>query len=89
MLQKVRNESSVEVDETDEGLDLRFVGRGRQLQHTGYLHWVHFDLGVQDDNAKVFDASFFELALLMSEVQLVFVQTFHDHVGDGAMFFQF
>ena len=43
MLRKVWDESSVEVDKTDEGLDLLSVGRGRPLQHT---HWVHFDLVV-------------------------------------------
>src|SRR3981189_277427 len=88
MLRKVRNESSVEVDKTDEGLDLLFVGRGRPLQHTSYLYWVHFDLVVRDDNTKVFDASLFELALLVSEVQLMTSQPFHNHAGNRPMFFQ-
>src|SRR3979490_722895 len=88
MLREVWDESSVEVDETDEGLDLLFVGGGRPLRHTSYLHWVHFDLVVQDDDSEVFNASLFELALLMSEVQLVLTETFHDHAGDKAMFFQ-
>jgi hypothetical protein len=82
MLREVQDESSVEVDKTDEGLDLLFVGRGRPFRYTSYLHWVHFDLVVQDDNAKVFDAGFFELTLLVSEVQLVFAQPFHDHATD-------
>jgi hypothetical protein len=43
---------------------------------------------VRDDNAKVFNASFFELALLVSEVQLVFAQMFHDHRGNEAVFLQ-
>jgi hypothetical protein len=43
---------------------------------------------VQDDNTEVFNAHFFELALFVSEVQLVFAQMFHDNVGDRAMFFQ-
>src|SRR3979490_2739696 len=88
MLREVQDESSVEVDETDEGLDLLFVGRSRPLRHTSYLHWVHLDLVVRDDNTKVFDASLFALALLVSEVQLVFSQPLHDYAGDGAMFFQ-
>jgi hypothetical protein len=43
---------------------------------------------VQDDNAKIFHVSFFKLAFLMLEVQLVFAQTFHNNAGDGVMFFQ-
>jgi hypothetical protein len=31
MLREVQDESSVEVDKTDEGLDLLFVGRGGPL----------------------------------------------------------
>jgi hypothetical protein len=88
MLREVWDELSVEVDKTNEGLDLLFVGRGRPFRYTSYLHWVHFDLVVQDDNAEVFNASFFELALLVSEVQLMFAQLFHDHAGDRLMFFQ-
>src|SRR3981189_2974555 len=88
VLRNVRNESSVEVDKTDEGLDLLFVGRGRPLRHTSYFYWVHFDLVVRDDNAEVFDVGFFKLTLLVSEVQLVFSQPLHDHAGDRAMFFQ-
>ena len=88
MLRKVWDESSVEVDKADEGLDLLFVGRGWPLRHTSYFCWVHFDFVVQDDNTKVFDAGFFKLTLLVSEVQLMFLQPFHDHVGNRAMFFQ-
>jgi hypothetical protein len=46
MLREVRNESSVEINETDEGLDLLLVGRGGPLRYTSYLHRVHFDLVV-------------------------------------------
>jgi hypothetical protein len=43
---------------------------------------------VRDDDPEIFNAGFFELALLMLEVQLVLVKTFHDHAGNKAMFFQ-
>src|SRR3979490_1390989 len=78
MLREVRDESPVEVDKADERLDLLFVSRGRPLRHTSYLHWVHLDLVVRDDDSEVFNASLFELALLVAEVQLMMSQSFHD-----------
>jgi hypothetical protein len=43
---------------------------------------------VRDDEPEIFNAGFFELALLVSEVQLVIAKMFHDHAGNKAMFFQ-
>jgi hypothetical protein len=43
---------------------------------------------VRDDDAEVLNTCLLELALVMSQVELVFAQALHNYPADAAMFFQ-
>jgi len=43
---------------------------------------------VRNDDAEVLNTRLLELALVMSQVELVFAQVLHDYPADAAMFFQ-
>ena len=78
----------IEISEPDEGLNFLFVRWGWPFCDAGDLDRIHLDLVVRDDHAKIFDAGFFEFALLVPEVQVMFMHVIQDNSSDPAMFFE-
>ena len=78
----------IEISEPDKGLNFLFVHRNWPFCDAGDLDGIHLNPVVRDDHAKIFDAGFFELTLLVSEVQVVFVHAIQDDSSDPAMFFE-
>jgi hypothetical protein len=64
----------------------------------GRRHWplcdshdldrVNLDTIVGDDDTEVLDMHLLKLALVVSQVELVFMQALHDYLADVVMFFQ-
>jgi hypothetical protein len=86
-MREVGDEPAVEIGEAHEGLHL--LGCGHQpLCDSHDLDRVHLNTVVGDDDAEVLDTHLLKLALVMSQVELVFTHAFHDYPADAAMFFQ-
>ena len=88
MVQKPFDEPAIEISEPDEGLDFLFVRRGWPFCYTGDFDGIHLNLVVRDDHAEVLDMGPFKLALLVSEIEVVFVLAIQDDSSDWAMFFE-
>jgi hypothetical protein len=61
---KTRDESTIEIDESNEGLHLFLVRWSGPVCHSSDLDQIHFDLIVRDDDPQRLNLSFFELAFL-------------------------
>ena len=83
---EVRYESSVEVDESNKGLNLLLIRQSGPFRHTCDLDRVHLDVVVRDYHAEVFDPSLLELALLILEVEFVLAEALHDKSGYLSVF---
>ena len=88
VVRKPFDEPAIEISEPNERLDFLFVRRGWPFRYAGNLDGVHLDLVVRDDHAEILDTGLFELALLVSEVQMVFAHAIQDDSGDPVMFFE-
>jgi hypothetical protein len=86
MVQKTRDESTIEIDESDEGLHLLLVCWGGPVNHSSNLDWIHFDLIVQDNDPQILNLSFFELTFLRSKIESMFMHPIQDRLSDAAMF---
>jgi hypothetical protein len=73
MVQETRDESMIEIDESEKGLHLFLVHWSGPVCHSSDLDKIHFDLIVQDDDPQTLNLSFFELAFLRSKIELLFI----------------
>jgi hypothetical protein len=87
-LGKVFNKASVEIGKPDETSNF-FEFRGRCPISNGlYLDRVHGNFAGADNQSEVVDMGLLELALLGSEVKIVFFEMPKNFVDDLPMFFE-
>ena len=86
MMGEVRYESSVEVDESDKGLNFFLIHRSGPFGHACDLDRVHLDVVVRDYHTEVFNPSLLKLTLLILEVELVLAEALHDKSGYLSVF---
>ena len=67
MVREILDELSVEIYESDKGLDFPFVPRLRPLRNSGHFYRVHLYRSLQDNYSKILYPSMLELTLLQLE----------------------
>ena len=71
MFGKVLDEPPIEVRKAEESLDFFDLFGSWPIRYSRELTWVHFDMSVRDDHAKVLNAIFFKKAFFRFGVQIV------------------
>ena len=67
MVREILDEPSVEIYESNKGLDFPFVLRLWPLQNSGHFYWIHLYHSLQDNYSEILYPSTLELALLWLE----------------------
>jgi hypothetical protein len=69
--ERPRDELTMEIDESNEGLYLFLVRWSGPVCYSSDLDQIHFDLIVRDDDPKILNPSFLKLVFLRSKIELV------------------
>ena len=85
---KVLYEPSIEIEETQKGLDVPFLPRYGPRPNTIHLDWIHPNLTMGYDHPKIFYFEFVELAFLRFAVQLVFLKFLQRSPNQNSVFLQ-